>query len=101
MRNGIAHGRPEECPRLRLPRPRSLRGYLFRSFDSLREKANPPLDLAQRDFIGDGRNLTIIPLHEHSATVPDGHVSGCWLNGDGSPASNPRRCSKGQFAGYA
>src|SRR5205085_3377551 len=44
---GIAHGRPEECPRLRLPRSRSFRVHHFRSFDSLREKANPPIDLPQ------------------------------------------------------
>src|SRR5207302_889625 len=46
---GIAHGRSEECPRLRpcLPRSRSLRVHHFRGFDSLREKANPPIDLPQ------------------------------------------------------
>src|ERR1700691_3728918 len=44
---GIAHGRPEECPRLRLPRSRSFRVHHFRGFDSFREKANPPIDLPQ------------------------------------------------------
>src|SRR6202167_3172477 len=44
---GIAHGRPEECLRLRLPRSWSFRVHHFRGFDSLREKANPPIDLPQ------------------------------------------------------
>src|SRR5580692_2628233 len=46
---GIAHGRSEECPRLRcwLPRSRSFRVHHFRGFDSLGEKANPPIDLPQ------------------------------------------------------
>src|SRR5580658_5862424 len=44
---GIAHGRPEECPRRRLPRSWSFRVHHFRRIDSLREKANPPIDLAQ------------------------------------------------------
>src|SRR4030081_2594111 len=46
---GIAHGRSEECPRLRpcLPRSRSFRVHHFRGFDSLREKTNPPIDLPQ------------------------------------------------------
>src|SRR5579864_4152644 len=44
---GIAHGRSEECPRRRLPRSRSFRVHYFRGFDSLREKANPPIDLPQ------------------------------------------------------
>src|SRR6266851_3099071 len=44
---GIAHGRPEECPVRRLPRSRSFRVHDFRGFDSLREKANPPIDLPQ------------------------------------------------------
>src|SRR5215831_16728461 len=44
---GIAHGRSEECPRLRLSRSRSFRVHHFRGFDSLREKANPPIDLPQ------------------------------------------------------
>src|SRR6266851_5390539 len=44
---GIAHGRSEECPRRRLPRSRSFRVHHFRGFDSLREKANPPIDLPQ------------------------------------------------------
>src|SRR4029079_13805829 len=43
----IAHGRAEECSRGRLPRPRSFRVHHFRSLDSLPEKANPPIDLAQ------------------------------------------------------
>src|SRR5882672_8821369 len=43
----IAHGRSEECPRRRLPRSRSFRVNHFRGFDSLREKANPPIDLPQ------------------------------------------------------
>src|SRR5262249_58672485 len=37
----------EECPRRRLPRSRTFRVYHFRGIDSLREKANPPIDLAQ------------------------------------------------------
>src|SRR5947209_358987 len=44
---GIAHGRSEECPRRRLPRSRSFRVHHFRGFDSLCEKANPPIDLPQ------------------------------------------------------
>src|SRR5437588_281228 len=44
---GVAHGRSEECPRRRLPRSRSFRVHHFRGFDSLREKANPPIDLPQ------------------------------------------------------
>src|SRR5262249_36874271 len=44
---GIAHGRSEECPRRRLPRSRSFRVHHFRGLDSLREKANPPIDLPQ------------------------------------------------------
>src|SRR4051812_37599954 len=44
---GIAHGRAEECSRGRLPRSRSFRVHHFRSFDSLPEKANPPIDLPQ------------------------------------------------------
>src|ERR1700731_3119619 len=44
---GIAHGRSEECPRRRLPRSRTFRVHHFRGIDSLREKANPPIDLAQ------------------------------------------------------
>src|SRR6185503_15545864 len=43
----IAHGRAEECSRGRLPRSRSFRVHHFRSFNSLPEKANPPIDLAQ------------------------------------------------------
>src|SRR3954470_13000016 len=46
-RIAIAHGRSEEGPRLRLPRSRSFRVHHFRRFDSLREKANPPIDLPQ------------------------------------------------------
>jgi len=44
---GIAYGRSEECPRRRLPRSGALRVHHFRGFDSLREKANPPIDLPQ------------------------------------------------------
>src|SRR5438067_6126419 len=44
---GIAHGRSEECPRRHLPRSRSFRVHHFRGFDSLREKANPPVYLPQ------------------------------------------------------
>src|SRR6202162_1755135 len=44
---GIAYGRSEECPRRRLPRSRTFRVHLFRGIDSLREKANAPIDLAQ------------------------------------------------------
>src|SRR6202023_759696 len=44
---GIAHGRAEECSRGRLPRSRSFRVHHFRSFDSLPQKANPSIDLAQ------------------------------------------------------
>src|ERR1700682_5171434 len=44
---GIADGRSEECPRRRLPRSRSFRVHHFRGFDSLCEKANPPIDLPQ------------------------------------------------------
>src|SRR6476620_3305367 len=44
---GIAHGRSEESPRRRLPRSGSFRVHHFRGFDSLREKANPPIDLPQ------------------------------------------------------
>src|SRR5476649_1138758 len=44
---GIAHGRSEKCPRRRLPRSRTFRVHHFRGIDSLREKANPSIDLAQ------------------------------------------------------
>src|SRR5215470_1796774 len=44
---GIAHGRSEERLRRALPRSRSFRVHHFRGFDSLREKANPPIDLPQ------------------------------------------------------
>src|SRR6202453_2387280 len=44
---GIAYGGSEECPRRRLPRSRSFRVHHFRGLDSLREKANPSVDLAQ------------------------------------------------------
>src|SRR3954452_14630799 len=44
---GIAHSRSEECPGCRLPRSGSFRVHHFRGFDSLREKANPPIDLPQ------------------------------------------------------
>src|SRR5205814_4783927 len=47
---GIAHGRSKECSRLLLPRSRSFRVHHFRGFDSLREKANPPIDLPQSPF---------------------------------------------------
>src|SRR6185312_2451255 len=43
----IAHGCSKECPRHRLRRSRSFRVNHFRGFDSLREKTNPPIDLAQ------------------------------------------------------
>src|SRR5581483_4952804 len=43
----IAHGRPEECPSLGLPRSRRFRVHHLRSFDSLCKKANPPIDLPQ------------------------------------------------------
>src|SRR5580704_6406628 len=44
---GIAHSRSEEYPRRRLPRSRSFRVHHFRGFDSLGEKANPPVNLPQ------------------------------------------------------
>ena len=44
---GIAHGRSEKCPRRSLPRSRSFRINYFRGFNLLREKTNPPIDLAQ------------------------------------------------------
>src|ERR1700719_2404395 len=44
---GIADGRSKECPRRRLPRSRTFRVNHFRGIDSLGEKANPPIDLAQ------------------------------------------------------
>jgi hypothetical protein len=44
---GKAHGRSEECLRRRLPRSRSFRIHHFRGFDSLGEKANPPINLPQ------------------------------------------------------
>src|SRR6185312_10024998 len=43
----IAHGCSEECSRLGLPRSRRFRVHHFRGFDSLGEKANPPIDLPQ------------------------------------------------------
>src|SRR4030095_1805029 len=43
----IAHSRSEECHRRCLPRSRSFRVHHFRGLDSLREKANPSIDLAQ------------------------------------------------------
>src|SRR5260370_32022637 len=50
----MAHGRSEECPRLRPCLPRSFlsgsgsfRVHHFSGFDSLGEKANPPIDLPQ------------------------------------------------------
>jgi hypothetical protein len=44
---GIVHRCAEECPRGRLPRSRSFRVHDFRGFNSLPEKANPPIDLPQ------------------------------------------------------
>jgi hypothetical protein len=44
---GVAHGRSEERPSRRLPRSRSFRVYYFGGFNSLREKANPRIDLPQ------------------------------------------------------
>ncbi len=44
---GIAHGRAEKYSRGRLPRSRSFRVHHFRRFDSLPEKAEPAIDLAQ------------------------------------------------------
>ena len=44
---GIAHSGSDECLRRRLYRSRSFRVNHFRGLDSLREKANPPIDLAQ------------------------------------------------------
>src|SRR5579863_4008426 len=44
---GIAYGRSEECPLRRLSRSRSFRIHDLRGFDSLGEKANPPIDLPQ------------------------------------------------------
>jgi hypothetical protein len=44
---GIAHGRSEERPGRCLPRSRSFRVHHFRGFDSLGEKADPPIDLPQ------------------------------------------------------
>src|SRR5580658_1826976 len=44
---GIADGRSEECPRRRLPRSRTFRVHHFSGINSLRKKANPPIDLAQ------------------------------------------------------
>src|SRR6478735_1526385 len=61
---GIAHGRSEECPRRRLPRSRTFRVHHFRGINSLREKANSPIDLAQpllaahaTTFVTAGRSL--------------------------------------------
>jgi len=47
---GITHGHSEEYPRRSMTRSRSFRVYDFRGFDSLREKANPPIDLPQPPF---------------------------------------------------
>src|SRR5271167_3735139 len=44
---GKSDGRSEESSRRRLPRSRPFRVHHFRGFDSLREKANPPIDLPQ------------------------------------------------------
>ena len=42
---GIAHGRPEVCPRRCHLRSWSFRVHYLRGFDSLGEKANPPINL--------------------------------------------------------
>ena len=47
---GVAHGRPEEDLRRRPPASRGFRVHHFRGIDSLGEKANPPIDLAQPPF---------------------------------------------------
>jgi len=44
---GVTNRRSEKCSRLRLPRPWSFRIHYFGGFDSLGEKANPPIDLSQ------------------------------------------------------
>src|SRR3954447_18357943 len=44
---GIAHGRSKKCSCRRLARSRSFRVHHFRGFDSLAQKANPPIDLPQ------------------------------------------------------
>src|SRR3954452_2429849 len=44
---GIGAGRPQECRGVRWPRSRSFRVHHSRDFDSLRKKANPPIDLPQ------------------------------------------------------
>ncbi len=49
---GIAHGRPEECPRLRLPRSRSFRVHHFRGFDSLREIMASAIDVISETYLG-------------------------------------------------
>src|SRR5450755_4304471 len=45
--SGIFIFRRALCLRRRLPRSRSFRVHHFRGFDSLREKANPPINLPQ------------------------------------------------------
>ena len=47
---GVAHGRSEEDVRRRAPASRGFRVHDFRGIDSFREKANPPIDLAQPPF---------------------------------------------------
>ena len=49
-RVGVAHGRSEEDVRRRPPTSRGFRVYDFRGIDPFREKANPPIDLAQPPF---------------------------------------------------
>src|SRR6185369_9562587 len=44
---GIAHGRSKECTHCGLSGPRAFRVDYYRSIDSFREKADPPIDLAQ------------------------------------------------------
>ena len=47
---GVAHGRSEEDLRRRPPASRGFRVHDFRGIDPFREKANPPIDLAQPPF---------------------------------------------------
>jgi len=46
----VAHRRSKERPLGRLPRSRSFRVNHLRGFDSLREKTNPSIDLAESSF---------------------------------------------------
>ena len=46
-RIGIAHGGSKEHPRRPQPRSRSFWIYYFRSFDSLRQEPNSPINLSQ------------------------------------------------------